>query len=181
MFLLDIAFGLFVAVIASLVCGFEPSIWLIIAGVAGAILPDWDMALYLLLGGKLDQFAHRHRDISHYPMITIPIAIVAVSHFCGQEYATVVAIAMLCHYFGDSFSIGWGIQWLGPIVPLYFAYRAVGADVPRFFAWTQKEQDHVASLFGDPQWATQKKRWEYDAILLIVVLAITVFWYVRTV
>jgi hypothetical protein len=138
------------------------------------VLPDFDMIIYVLGRGKLGKWAHRHRDYGgHWPLITVPVIGLFIWEYFGKEYAIVLIITMLLHYVADSGSIGWGIPWGYPFSLLYFCYRSVGNESARFHAWTRAEQDIIAEKYGDPDWATKKKTWSQDLILLGVVITIT--------
>lgn len=176
MFLADIAIGLFVATITSIIFGFEPRYGLIVAGIAGAILPDWDMILHLLAGGRLDEHAHEHRDISHHPLIMVPTITYFMYNFYGYEHALIMGISMICHYLADSFSIGWGIQWLYPFSDCYFLYKRVSDEATYFHIWTPRNQEQAARAFGDPSWATRKQSWLRDAVLLVISSMIAYGW-----
>ncbi len=179
MILLDIGFGLLVTAAVGLLGHYEPSLQLVLVGVAASVLPDWDMILYLMLKGKLDKWAHKHCDISHYPLLVIPIASMATGYWLGFEYGVVVSLATFIHYLNDSLAVGWGIRWLFPIDWRYFAYRSIGDKPPRLHAWHRREQDAIAKLYGDSHWVKRKKQWWLDATILAGgVLAIVAWMYI---
>lgn len=178
MFLFDIGIGLLLSTAMAIYAGLEPSLWLLATGICGSILPDWDMIPHLIKkGGKLDQWAHKHRDISHYPLLIIPLATVAVGYLAGFWYGVIIATTTTAHYLADSEEIGWGVRWLYPFSRRYFAYRSVDEESKRFHAWTPKEQNKIAAKYGNPQWSKDKSRWLYDYLVFLTGIATASWWY----
>lgn len=175
MFLFDLGFGLLIVVSISLTAQLEPSLSLVLTGIAGSLLPDWDMLPHLIKKrGKLDQWAHKHRDISHYPLLTVPLCGVAVGWMIGVWYGVVLAVTMTAHYLTDSFEVGWGVRWLFPFCNRYFCYRTAGQEKRRFRTWTPTQQDELAIRFGNPDWHKESKRWRFDLIVFAIGVAATI-------
>lgn len=163
MFLFDIGMGLAIASLIGLLTRNEFSVDYLFVGVFGSLVPDVDMIIYLLKGNKLDKWAHRHRDISHYPFITVPILAAIAYYFFGLWRCIIQAIAMACHYLHDIPEPGWGIRLFYPISKEYIAYRSRdGIEPPQWYAWTKKEQDALATLYGDDHWIKNKSFWTHD-------------------
>lgn len=177
MFLFDLGLGLLVVVAISLIAQLEPSLSLVLTGLAGSLLPDWDILPHLIQKrGKLDQWAHKHRDISHYPLITILLCGIAIGWMLGVWYGIILAVTMAAHYLADSCEVGWGIRWLFPFNRRYFCYRTAGNEKKRFRAWTPVEQDEMAAKHGDPDWHKESKRWRFDLIVFVIGVSITILW-----
>ncbi|MEO6077342.1 MAG: metal-dependent hydrolase [Candidatus Andersenbacteria bacterium] len=167
MILQDLAIGLLVATLCSWLFGFTTGCPLVVTGLAGSVLPDFDMIIYMLDGGKLDKWAHRHRDYGgHWPLITVPAIGLFVWEYFGKEHAIALGAVVFLHYIADSGSTGWGIPWGYPFSSLYFCYRSVGDEPARFHAWTRTEQDAIAEIYGDATWTTKKQTWSRDLVFL---------------
>lgn len=178
MFLFDLGIGLLLTTAIAIYAGLEPSLWLLAAGIGGSILPDWDMIPYLVKSsGKLDQWAHKHRDISHYPLLTIPLIVILTGSLAGSCFAITVAVTMTAHYICDTDEIGWGVRWLYPFSKRYFAFRSVGNQPKRFHAWTPRQQDEAAAEYGDPEWAKNQKQWWHDYMVFLLGLTAAAWWY----
>ena len=181
MYPFDIGMGLVLTAIIGGLAGLPPSLSLTLTGLAGAVFPDWDMPTYLVIfRGKLDQWAHRHRDISHYPFLTVPACGLIMGYVCGVWYGVLVAVTMTAHYLRDVLEPGWGIRLFWPFYRKYIFYGSVEGQPRRLHFWTAKEQDRMASHFGNPRWASERKYRPVDAIVLIGGILATVIWYVAS-
>ena len=177
MFLFDLGLGLILSVLTGFTLGREFSVLFLVVGIVSSIIPDWDMIPHLIIKrGKLDEWAHKHRDISHYPLLTIPVFSL-ISYFSfGPHYAVLTGIVIFVHYILDTFGIGWGVKWLWPFSSRYFSYDKTIRKDKRWFAWTKKEQDEMVKNHGNPEWASNKKQIKLDVIVLVVGLVATLFW-----
>src|SRR3989344_6883374 len=177
MFLTDIGIGLLVAIVVCKIGGVDPSAQYLCTGIFGSLLPDIDMLIYRLQGGKMDKWAHKHRDISHYPLITVPILAGVAYYFYGIWHCVILAIAMSCHYRHDIPEPGWGIRLFYPFSKKYIAYRSRdGIEAPQWYAWTAKEQDEIANEYGNDKWVKDWTFWVPSLAVLTVGIISAFFW-----
>ncbi|MAF80826.1 hypothetical protein CL628_02320 [bacterium] len=161
----------------SLLPWFDFTLGFMAVAVIGSILPDVDMLIYLLFGGKLDKWAHRHRDISHYPLLTVPICLFIALHVLVWQQAVVLAAVMLMHYVLDSQHVGWGIRWTFPVTRTYYCLRTPDPTCEPFmlYAWTRRQQDMMVERYGDDSWAKDRGQWIFEGCLLAGTLAVAAF------
>lgn len=162
---LDILIGLIVAVISNAIFGTEDSlVFSMIWGVFCSLVPDIDLAIYLLKHKlKNNQFAHHHRDLLHKPIFfLIPgIALYLIS----PEFGSIWIVGTLLHFVHDTFEGGWGIMWLYPFSKKY--YTLVRYSPQKVFT-DRKEQDLIASQYGRPDYFQIKI--SYEMILQIILI-----------
>lgn len=180
MILFDIARGLIITMAFSILYGWEPSLQLLVTGVVASILPDFDLLIYVACRGTMGKWAHKHRDISHYPLIVLPMCIAAFWYFFGIRHSIFIATCVLGNYVFDSGDIGWGIRWLWPIPYIgnrYFAYKSIGGESAKFHFWTYEEQRAIADQHGKETWVSDSSMWQRDGIFLASAFYLTMFWY----
>lgn len=158
--LLDIAFGIFIAVLWDTL-GFMPLTELSVAvGILFALLPDLDGLVSAI--GRLharknltDEYSHEHREIFHHPIPYIVFGSVVIA-LITQSPAIVATFAILSlfHFAHDSIGIGWGLRWGSPwSLTAYKWFSSQDGDFGCAIArWSPKEQHAVASKKGDPNW-----------------------------
>jgi hypothetical protein len=151
--LVDIIIGLLLsAVISGVTSHTVPSLSLIILGVIGALLPDIDFIIWVIKQrGVINEWAHKHRDILHYPLLLIPAAFGMTLYFFGQPEAWLVSLGTLAHFIHDTMGIGGGIRWLWPFDNRFY-YLEQAKQSWKLHKWTPQEQDAIARQRGNPNW-----------------------------
>ena len=152
---LDIAFGIFLAMLASKFFHRELGAFLISICILFTLFPDFDFmvewALHGSVGGKV---IREHREISHFPLTFIPV-VFAVWLAAGGFWAIIFGCGILFHFLHDSMGIGWGIKWWWPFSRKAFKFFSEkdGSFSRRFLiSWNDTELQEVARNAGDPDW-----------------------------
>lgn len=87
----------------------------VLAGLVGAVAPDFDFAYFFLVDGRQH---HHHTYFTHFPVFWGALIIVFVIWFCMTRYRFVPALALIfaCNGFVHLLldSIAGGIAWLAP-------------------------------------------------------------------
>lgn len=182
--ILDIGAGAGIAGLFGLLAGMKFSPALILFSVAAALAPDIDFIVWLVRKrGTLDEWSHRHRDLLHYPLVFVPAGyVLSALLFRDHRIAALFAFAPLYHFIHDTFGPGWGIRWLWPFDRRYFMIwiESGGIGIRR---WTKTEQDEIARIHGDPQWA--KKQFDpghtfRSIVFLVLGLLCIAAWYLKS-
>lgn len=182
---LDVSIGLLLAVTIGWLTNTNHKLWLLIFGATASLAPDVDLIVYLLKHkGKLDQFAHEHRDLLHKPL---PFSAGVAFLMCWLDLAYKVPLSLWAlvwlsatagHFVHDTFEGGWGIQWLWPLETKYYLW---GKHRPRAVIYNRDEQREIAAQYGDPNWLKNSFRWQWQTVTKIIffvaMLTISVFWY----
>ena len=155
---LDIAFGIFLAMLASRFFHVELTWMLVGAGILFALLPDADYLVHLARGGS-SKNAHLHRDLFHLPLLFIPVGVL-IFYPWGSIWMILFAAGALAHFIHDSIGIGWGVQWLWPLrdehYSFFYIYRPPhrAEYLPRrwFYAWPHRDIEALSARYGDPDW-----------------------------
>ena len=174
---LDIAFGIFGAMITARLTGLPLNWQLVFVGVLFSLLPDVDFAVYFFSKPKIDAFSHEHRDILHKPIPYIVVGF-CILVFWSPAIAWLFVAMSLWHFLHDSIPEGggWGIAWLYSFSKKYYKFFS-GAD-GKFSArhlvasWTYQEQRKAAAQFGDPNWARHYLHKEFIFEILVFAIAL---------
>ncbi len=146
-----------------------------------ALLPDIDMVTYPL-EHDVNHKGYKHRDLAHYPLIFVPLGTALVHMAWGEIYATLFAIATLCHFIHDSIGIGRGVKWLFPFSKnaysfIYLYSRTVrrGLWQPIFQFRTPADYDQFDREHGDENWFKNiYQSWHPYAIIEFVVFILAI-------
>lgn len=106
---LDIGIGILLALGVSELYGVPLTLLLVLFGIGAALLPDIDIVTAAF--GRW-----RHREITHYPLLYLPLFILAFV-FLPLPFATLFTLGVLAHFVHDTIGTGWGIAWLWPFTP----------------------------------------------------------------
>jgi hypothetical protein len=157
---LDIVVGILLAVIvgefSGSVLGVGDKLSLLAFGVFSSLAPDLDFLIYLWKKkGRVDQFAHEHRDLLHHPLLFTGIgAVILWAAFVPGSFILLWVAGTLWHFIHDTLAGGWGIRWL-PGDPRYFTLTAYS---PKRVIQDKREQREIAQRYGDPDWLQKAKR-----------------------
>lgn len=128
------------------------------SGVFFAIVMDVDFIAFMF-NTDTGRFAHKHRDILHYPLIYIPLGSALVYFILGPIYTILFIAASLIHFIHDSIGIGWGVQWLFPFTSKHYMflymYTPPGKEKMKYklvHSWKHEEIDALAEAYGDDDW-----------------------------
>ena len=125
----------------------------------------------------MDKWTHKHRNISHYPLITIPICAASVYSIAGLPYCIILGIAMLGHYLRDIPEPGWGIRLFFPFSKRFIAYRSRdGREQPKWYAWTWDEQIILVHTFGKNEWVRDTFLWITSVLMLFGGIIVAAAW-----
>lgn len=119
-------------------------------------LPDSDIPIELLQRGRIGGKEHGfHREVTHTPLIYIPISIL-VSLVFGLPWAVIFITGVYLHILFDSFGSGWGTMWFWPFSTnrfKLFTDQKTGKYSPYQIAiWDKKEFKAMALKHGDDDW-----------------------------
>jgi hypothetical protein len=174
----DIVVGLMIGWGAILVSG-QYNLWLVFFGMFATLAPDLDFIVYMIRKkGKIDQYAHEHRDLLHKPfLVTIGGALLFA--LTDPFYGMIWFLGTLWHFVHDTFDGGWGIRWL---YPFYFGYFTLASHSPVHHIRTIEEQRALATS-GDPQWFwSGYLKWNKTRIIEYVILGcvsvVFLLWYI---
>lgn len=175
---LDIITGLILGIISNDVFGSQETLALaMIWGVFCSLIPDIDLAIYLLKHNLKDnQFAHHHRDILHKPIFFLIPGIALF--FLSPELGSIWIIATLLHFVHDTFEGGWGIMWLYPFSKKY--YTLVRYSPQKVFK-SKEEQDLIASQYGRPDYfkIIIDRKLILQIILILAVIIASILYYIK--
>ncbi len=152
---LDIGIGILLSIWTSWFFRENLTFPLVLAGIAFALLPDIDFFVELIkhgsVGGKI---IREHRELIHFPIIYIPVAILIYAMF-GVMWAVLFSLAIFVHFLHDSIGIGWGIKWFWPFSKR--SYKLFSEKNGKFsyqlvVSWNPEELAEVAANYGDPDW-----------------------------
>jgi membrane-bound metal-dependent hydrolase YbcI (DUF457 family) len=134
----DIGVGIFLAIYISHLFNEPLTLTLILLGIGAALLPDVD--IMTMLWGRW-----RHREITHYPVVYIPIVALVYLVF-GAPYGTLLVLGVLIHLLHDTVGIGWGISWLWPLTNRRFLFLPAAGRMKvfgLFMSWLPKDQQKI--------------------------------------
>ena len=87
----------------------------VLAGLVGAVAPDFDFAYFFLVDGRQH---HHHTYFTHFPVFWLALIVVSAIWFCATRFRFVPALALIfaCNGFVHLLldSIAGGIAWLAP-------------------------------------------------------------------
>lgn len=150
---LDIAIGIIAAIGVSELFDKSLSPLFLVGSIAFALLVDIDYLFYLSYDGD-QKYAHRHRDLLHYPLLYIPIGMITL-FFASAQWVLLFGITSFLHFLHDSIGIGWGIKWLWPFSKRnfkLFSQKDGQLSLWHHVSWSPQELDEVATQRGDPHW-----------------------------
>lgn len=180
MILFDIARGLLITMFFSIIGGWNPSLQLLVTGVLASILPDFDLLIHIVCGRPMKKWAHLHRDISHYPLIILPICMTVCWYYFGLWFGIFIATCVLGNYVYDSGEIGWGVQWFWPLPIIgkyYIAYKSIDGKPAQVHFWTYEQQRSITNRLGKENWISDSSSWSNECLFIVVVSIITWLWY----
>lgn len=159
--LADIANGWFAILGVSYYFGIEPLWWYFLIGSLLAMSPDIDALSELLTRGKVSASSEHisdHRTFLHYPIFSIPLAVVA-SYAFGY-WGAVFFVALLLHLVNDLYGTGWGLALLYPFSKNRFKFFAPefkntipGEDTIKLTAsWSPEELNTTIKEHGVDDW-----------------------------
>lgn len=152
--LLDIALGIFGAIIFANLQKIELSLFLVLFGIISTLLVDINLFPFIQ-NYKMDKYHHQHREFLHYPLIFIPIGFVGIAIALNLQLATLFAILSFLHFVHDSIGIGWGIQWLYPFSKTFYKFFSDEKNKlsKRFMiSWTPEQQKIAVEQYGRNDW-----------------------------
>jgi len=158
---LDIGVGIVLALLVHIFLHTEFSGWLVLAGIAAALLPDIDVLTALF--GKW-----KHREFTHYPLPYIPLLVI-LFFIVPVPYAVLFSLGILWHFIHDTIGTGWGISWFWPFTDrrfLLFPYKR-RKEMGMLATWLPREH---------PEWAHHGPHtWVRDLYLRANVVSILEF------
>lgn len=141
---LDVIAGLLIGVSVSEFVG-EDNPWLVLFGVAAALAPDLDFVVYLIRNrGRVDRYAHEHRDLFHRPLLVSVGGGIALS-MIEPAYGVLWFLGTLWHFIHDTFDGGWGIRWADPFSCGYFTLASYS---PKRYFRDRTDQRETAAGYG---------------------------------
>ena len=152
---LDIGIGILLSIWTSRFFHVDLTFTLVLTGIAFALLPDIDFFVEFIkhgsVGGKV---IREHRELIHFPVIYIPVAILIYAAF-GTMWVALFSLAILAHFLHDSIGIGWGIKWFWPFSRR--SYKLFSEKNGKFsrrlvISWNPEELTEVVADYGDSNW-----------------------------
>lgn len=182
---LDLGIGILMAMLVSGIFDFPLTLSFIAGGIVFSLLMDLDFLSHLKKGGSTRN-AHRHRDVSHLPLIYIPVGII-ISSFYSWPWAVLFGLCSFAHFLHDSVGIGWGVQWLYPFkkehYTFFYRYQPKNKErLPRklLYIWKHEEIDELAKKYGDEDWVRNiYYKWHPYAIVefFVFLVALALLYY----
>jgi len=177
---LDIAIGILLSLGAAEYFGVEATPWLVLLGIAAALLPDIDILTIPLLG------KWHHRTHTHFPLVYVPLAVLAYLAL-DPLYATILVLGVFAHLVHDTFGIGWGIAWLWPFSGRKYLFFPADpgrkVDFGRMATWSPEEEPEVQEKYGDNDWIRHYyfrpntlAYIEYGTLLVALIILTVYFW-----
>lgn len=186
MFVKDLGIGLLLTAAVGSVSGQGPSENLLAWGLLGAVWPDIDMIVWWLKEKQpLNEWAHKHRDLLHYPLMAVPLSGLVAGAAGGWVCGIVCAATTMAHFVHDTVdNEGWGIRWFWVPWPVcagdnhyYYISICIGRFDGRYVhRLTPLEQDVMVLRFGDPLWA-HKANWALEIATFLSGIAAVYAWY----
>jgi hypothetical protein len=174
---LDIGVGILLAVAVSAIFHMPLTIFLVICGIAATLFPDVDIITAPFGTWK-------HRELTHYPIVYIPL-VIFLFILMSIPYAALVTAGIYLHLIHDTFGTGWGLAWLWPFTNRRFILLPVNymRNMRAFETWLPEERPEYAH-------SERYKHWIRDLYLKPSVISITehgflvvaigiLIWYVR--
>ncbi len=144
---LDIGMGILLALGVSELYGMPLTLFMVVFGIASALLPDIDIVTAAF--GRW-----RHREVTHYPILYVPL-FVLVFIFLPHEFALLFTLGVLAHFVHDTIGTGWGISWLWPFTPRRFLLFPDGErrrTMGTIATWLPEEKSEYAHSSTDHAW-----------------------------
>jgi hypothetical protein len=157
--LADWANGIFAVLLVSYWFGVDPLWWYFLIGIVLSMSPDIDAIPELLTRGKVaasSEFQRDHRTFLHYPIISIPLGLLAA--YGLGFWGALWLVALVLHLINDLYGTGWGIPLLYPFSRRRFkcdptAWRsAVTTATPLVITYTETELQEVIVRDGNENW-----------------------------
>ncbi|MFM2424445.1 MAG: hypothetical protein RLZZ70_836 [Candidatus Parcubacteria bacterium] len=172
--LADWANGIFAVLIAAQLMGVDPLWWHFFVGMVFSMSPDIDAVPELLARGKVASSAEHlrdHRTFLHYPIIAIPLGLLAWYSF--GYFGLMWLIALCLHLLNDLYGTGWGLPLLYPVsknnykffarrvnrIPLLLKETGDWNTVPApeqkvrlVVSWTKAELPSYINKYGVDNW-----------------------------
>lgn len=179
---LDLAFGLTAAWLLARFYGTPFPQTTLLLGAVFAVLPDIDFPIEWLsrgtVGGKKLGF---HREITHYPLIYLPI-IAMIAFLAGSFWAILLSLGLIFHFLHDSLGMGWGVKWLWPFDRRnfkFFSDKNGAWSLNPIAAWEADELSIKVAEHGDPDWIkhylNSRTLLIEAAIFILAIIAIALF------
>lgn len=152
--IIDILIGLLVGLILSQT---YLHISIVVCSVVFSLLPDLDFLIWHTFN-PIDRFSHKHRRILHLPIIYIVLGLVVIRlvNVDSIFYVSFIILSLF-HFIHDTFSLGFGVQWLFPFSRRqYFLNDSVPTSKSifrKFHSDMPKNIDAHADMHGDNNWA----------------------------
>jgi len=183
---LDVGIGLLLAMAIGWLTNTNHKLWLLIFGAVSSLAPDIDLVVYLIKHkGKLDQFAHEHRELLHKPLLfSFGVAFVMLWLDLAYKiplslWASVWFTNTIAHFIHDTFEGGWGIQWLWPLEDKYYLLAKYRTKI---IINGITEQRKIATEHGNPDWFKDSFRWQWRTIakiiFFVVMIVVSALWVV---
>ncbi|HEY0010865.1 MAG TPA: metal-dependent hydrolase [Candidatus Paceibacterota bacterium] len=176
---LDIGVGILLAIGGAELFGADLTPWLVLAGIAAALLPDIDVITIPLLG------KWHHRTHTHYPIVYVPLAVLAYLYL-DPLYATIFTVGVFAHLVHDTFGIGWGIAWLWPYSGrkfLFFPEKGRREQLGIVATWMPEDEPPLQAAHHDVHWVryyyfrpNTLAYIEYGTLLVALAVLVTYIW-----
>jgi hypothetical protein len=169
--LLELSVGIWSSFFVSYYFGEELTLTFIFFGMIFAKLMDVDFLIYLFKNNrKIDQFAHEHRDILHYPIFYSLGGYAVFVYILQPNLALLWLFASLGHFVCDTFFGGWGIKWLVPFCNWYFCLASYS---PQKIIKTKEGQRQIAKEYGDPNWIKNNSKLSFSLLRDLIIFLIS--------
>ncbi len=117
--------GMFAVLIVSYWFGVDPTWWYFLIGIMLAMSPDIDAIPELLVRRRVaasSEHVRDHRTFLHYPIIALPVGVIAMQVF--GYWGAVWFVALGLHLVNDLYGTGWGLALLYPLSTRHFKFFA---------------------------------------------------------
>jgi hypothetical protein len=184
--IMDVGSGVIITHIIWTMLGLDIHWWNYVIGVLFSILPDFDELVPLtieLLGGPENDSPHKALP-THFPIVATPTAAIILLLIAPQEYAILVSVCLLVHFFHDSWQSqqdGPGVMWLAPFGKNYYQFFSKHAKEEKLKLFLVASPDRVSKCFemNYEDWLNSKffrLTWENAIGIMVFLVAMTILY-----
>jgi membrane-bound metal-dependent hydrolase YbcI (DUF457 family) len=155
----DFGHGILITVLLLLAFDKDPLPVYFALGILFSIIPDLDGVKEFIKFKNVGASKGRsedHRDGLHFPLVWLIGGLIFI--FITPFYGTLFLVAVMVHFFNDSWGTGWGVQWLWPFSKKsYKLFSGSNTDAyvdssQTLASWSPEEKAVAIESLGNPNW-----------------------------
>jgi len=178
---LDVGTGVIITYTVWTVLGLEVGWPQYMFGIIFSMAPDLDLLVPFCkeFAGVKDSDSSHKANVTHYPLVTVPVCFLLVSVF-SVKYAVLVVVCLVMHYIHDSWQSqenGPGIRWFYPFLGGYYQILSKNKKEEKIKIFCKVPPERVKETFQKnlEQWLENKFfqfTWENFIGVLVFVIAV---------